>query len=77
MSLSWPSQSPDLNPIENVWAVLKANVSICKPPSVKELIQVIKKEWKKLNNVFAENLVASMKNCVSLILSNEGDHLLF
>ena len=76
-SLSWPSQSPDLNPIENVWAVLKAHVSIYKPSSVKELIQVIKKEWKKLNNVFAENLVASMKNHVSLILSNEGDHLLF
>ncbi len=24
--LSWPSYSPDLNPIENVWTVLKKNV---------------------------------------------------
>ena len=48
-TLSWPAQSPDLNPMENVWSVLKANVSNYKPASVKELIKIIKKEWKKLD----------------------------
>ena len=75
--ISWPSQSPDLNPIENVWAVLKANISNYKPASAKELIRIIKKEWKKFDVVFAENLVTSMKNRVSLVLSNKGDHILY
>jgi transposase len=42
--ISWPSQSPDLNPMENVWAVIKANVSNYKPTSTKDLIKIIKKE---------------------------------
>ena len=75
--LSWPSQSPDLNPMENVWAVLKANISNYKPTSVKILIRVIKKEWKALDSTFAKNLVISMKNRISSILSNGGDHLLY
>jgi hypothetical protein len=75
--LSWPSQSPDLNPMENVWAVLKANVSKYKPASAKELVRVIKKEWKSLDPTFAKNLVISMQNRISSIISNEGDHLLY
>ena len=75
--ISWPSQSPDLNPIENVWAVLKANVGNHKPTSTKELIRIIKKEWKKLDKTFAENLVLSMKNRISLVLLNKGDHILY
>jgi hypothetical protein len=75
--ISWPLQSPDLNSMENVWAVLKANISNHKPTSVKDLIRIIKKEWKALDNVFAKNLIASMKNRISFILCNEGDHLLF
>src|SRR5579871_3936517 len=47
----WLSQSPDLNPMENVWAILKANVSNYKLTSIKNLIKIIKKEWRKLDRV--------------------------
>ena len=75
--ISWPSQSPDLNPMENIWAVLKANIGNYKPTSLKDLIRIIEKEWKALDKIFAENLVTSMKNRISLILANEGDHILY
>ena len=35
-----------MNPMENVWAVLKANISNYKPTSTKHLIRKIKKNGK-------------------------------
>ena len=37
--------------MENIWAVLKANISNYKPSSTKELIRIIKKEWEELDKV--------------------------
>ena len=31
----------------------------------------------ELDKIFAENLVSSIKNRISLILSNKGDHILY
>ena len=75
--ISWPAQSQDLNPMENVWTVLKANISDYKPSSTKELIRIIKKEWKKLDKIFAENLVNSMKKRISDVIYNKGDHIYY
>ena len=63
--------------MENVWAIMKANLGNHKPSSTRELIRIIKKEWKALDPIFAKNLVISMQNCISLLFSNEGDHLLY
>ena len=42
---SWPPRSPDLSPIENVWAVLKRKVHALKPSSLPDLHQTIITTW--------------------------------
>ncbi len=36
--LLWPLQSPDLNPIKNLWLLIKRRLSCSKPTSKKDLI---------------------------------------
>ena len=55
--LEWPSQSPDLNPIENVWAELKKRVRTRRPTNLTPLHQLCQEEWAKNHPTYCGKLV--------------------
>ncbi|KAG2469076.1 TC1A transposase, partial [Polypterus senegalus] len=57
--LEWPSQSPDLNPIEHLWRDLKMAVHRRFPSNLMELERCCKKEWAKLAKDRCAKLVSS------------------
>ncbi|CAB4407058.1 unnamed protein product [Rhizophagus irregularis] len=50
--IDWPSNSPDLNPIEILWSIVKHNVEKCMPQNIDELKQFMAEEWNKIPDSF-------------------------
>lgn len=70
--LEWPSQSPDLNPIENLWKQLKVKVGERRPSNLKELEEVCTEEWGKIPADVCHNLVSSYRRRLEAVLANKG-----
>lgn len=74
-SLVWPSNSPDLNPIENVWYLLKRKLHGKEYDSVENLKNNIINEWNKLDNNIINNLINSMPKRLQQVIENNGDRI--
>ena len=73
--LDWPSLSPDLAPIENIWAQLKSRVYARQPPpnNVQQLQQALVQEWNNIPQINIANVIGSMRRrCVACIQANGG-----
>ncbi len=73
-TLSWPAQSPDLNPIENLWSEVKKNIRTYKKPlsNLVKLDQYVKKAWKEIPKHTIKNLVDSMLQRIQAIIAANG-----
>ena len=61
-NIDWPSMSPDIAHIENVWQILKMKLRKKNFTTYQSLVSAIKQEWKALPNDLSLNLIHSMKN---------------
>ncbi|CAH2241266.1 jg3327 [Pararge aegeria aegeria] len=60
--MEWPARSPDMNPIEHVWDLLKRKVKsrIPAPANVGELRISVVEEWRRLSQETIDNIILSM-----------------
>ena len=73
--LEWPASSPDLNPVENLWNIVKTNVEKRMPQDLNELESFMKQEWDAIPETTLINMVKSMHNRCKLVIENNGDHI--
>ena len=71
---SWPSQSPDLSVIENVWQILKDKVSQRNPSNREELWRVAVEEWNNIPRERIRSLYGSIPRRMSACVAARGGH---
>ena len=71
--LEWPGNSPDLNPIENLWFMMKRKVRKHAPTSMADLLYWIRRVWVlEVTRESCAILVSSMPRCIQAVLTNRG-----
>lgn len=70
--MEWPAQSPDLNPIENLWAIVDKNESKRQCTNAADLFDTMKRAWEQIPTQTLVNLVRSMPKRCKLVIKTKG-----
>jgi transposase len=72
--MDWPANSPDLNPIENIWKLLKDNVQKQKnfPRTIDELKIALNQAWSEFDVSTLREVVDSMPRRIQAVLDANG-----
>ena len=74
--MDWPRMSPDLNPIEHLWGILKRRVEECKVSNIHQLHDVVMEEWKRTPVATCKALVNSVpkrvRQCWKMMVATQN-----
>jgi transposase len=74
--LPWPPQSPDLNPIENLWQQLKKRLTGYDeiPRGMRELWERVQDELNKITPEMCQTLINSMHSRLEQVIECRSGH---
>jgi transposase len=72
--IDFPPYSPDLNPIENLWANMARRVEMRPAATVEELQDVVAEEWAATPQDYLATLAQSMPARCQAVIDANGDH---
>ena len=72
IEMPWPSQSPDLNPIENLFGWLKQELLKTAPKTISAMKVNLEKIWNSIDSDFLRPYCESMTRRCKTVIENEG-----
>ena len=71
-NLVHPAQSPDLNPIEAIWAIIKQRIRRRVFDSEKEMKEALQEEWDKITMQEIQDRIADLPRRCLLVAKSGG-----
>ena len=72
-----PANSPDLNPIENVFSLMKRSVQKDAPSNEQDLRRSIERAWETLTPDVLRSLFKSMPTRMKEVIANKGERIAY
>ncbi len=70
--LDWLANSPDLNPIENLWGIVKRKMRDTRPNNADDLKAAIKETWASIPPQQCHKLITSMPRRIEEVIKAKG-----
>lgn len=71
--LDWPSNSPDFNPIEDIWSIMDSELKKLRPQTIIDLKSNLKKIWKNLDQTKIKTSIESLPKRLEQCIEREGE----
>ncbi len=70
--LDWPANSPDLNPIENLWGIVKRKMRDTRLNNADDLKATVKETWASIPPQQCHKLITSMPRRIEAVIKAKG-----